>query len=142
MDISLLETLRVKIATENDFAKIFEYFYDHFGEDPAFFEISEPFTAKANDLIVQLVAQIGGAVLKTKQIKLDNLRLLRVADYHFVHGGFMLNGAMGTVIYCDDIQKGMVALHKMKKNEPVHFARFSAEMLAPNLTKESEKFNQ
>lgn len=142
MDLSLLETMRVKIMTDKDFSKIFAYFYDHFGEDPAFFEASEPMEAKPNDLLVQLLGQIGGAILKTEKIALTNLRLLRVAEYQFIHGGFGLNDALGTVLYCEDLQKGIVALHRPRKNQPVHFARFSAEMLAPNLTREAGKFNQ
>ena len=142
MDLSLLETLRYKIATGPVFADIFEYFYDHFGEDPAFFEASEPMEPLEQELLLKLLGHIGGAVFKTDKVKLDNLRLLRVAEYDFIHGGFTMNGAMANVIYCSDLQKGIVVIHRPRQNPTTQFARFSAEMLPPNLTKEAEKFNQ
>jgi len=137
MDLSLLETLRDKIVNGKDFADIFEYFYDHFGENTEFLDEGEP----ANDqLLVGLLGKIGGAIFKTDRVRLDNLFLIRIPEYHFIHGGFTMNGAISSVIYCTDLQKGIVVVHRPKSNPPTHFARFSAEMLAPNLTAQASKF--
>ena len=56
-------------------------------------------------MLVQLLGHIGGALFKTNKVKLDNLHLLKVAGYDFIHGGFIMNGCMGTVLYCEDAPK-------------------------------------
>lgn len=137
MDLSLLETLRHKIATAKDFSDVFTYFYDHFGEDPDFFDVGEPVE---NELLLKLLGQVGGAIFKTDKVRLDNLRLIRIAEYHFVHGGMTMNGAMATVIYCDDLQQGIIAVHNPKAGPATQLVRFSAEMLPPHLAAEATKF--
>ena len=137
MDITLLETLRFKISTAKDFSEVFEYFFDHFGEDPKFFDAGEP---AENDLLLQLLGQIGGQIFKTDRVKLDNLRLIRVKEYNFIHGGMTINGAMANVIYCEDLQQGLLCLFRPTVKPPTQFVRFSAEMLAPHLAQEASKF--
>ena len=139
MDLTLLETLRFKISTAKDFSEVFEYFFDHFGEDPKFFEVGEP---ADNEMLVQMLGKIGGSIFKTDKVRLDNLRLVRIKEYNFIHGGMIMNGAMGNVIYCEDLQQGLLVIHRPGKNPPTHFARFTAEMLAPHLAKEASKFKQ
>ena len=137
MDLSLLETLRYKIATAKVFADVFEYFFDHFGEDMEFLDLGE---SADDDLLLNLLGQVGGVIFKTDKVRLDGLRLVRIADYHFIHGGMTMNGAIANVIYCDDIQQGILAVHRPRVSPPTQFVRFSAEMLAPNLTAEASKF--
>lgn len=142
MDLTLLETLRLKIATGTNFMEVFEYFFDHFGEDPAFLGAGELVEPKETNLLTQLLAHIGSAIFKTDKIVMKDTRLIRVPEYQFIHGGFIMNGCMANVIYCEDLQKGILVVHRPKINPPTHFARFSAEMLPSNLTKEAAKFNQ
>ena len=137
MDLSLLKTLRDKIATSKVFADVFEYFYDHFGETPEFFDAGEPVE---DELLQGLLGQVGGALFKTDKVRLQNMRLIRIKEYNFIHGGMTINGAMANVIYCDDLKQGIVAIHIPAKNQPTQFIRFSAEMLAPNLVAEASKF--
>ncbi len=137
MDITLLETLRYKIATAKVFADVFEYFFDNFGEDPDFFALGEP---AEDDLLLKLLGHIGGEIFKTDKVRLDGLRLIRIAEYNFIHGGMTMNGAMGNVIYCEDLQKGLLVVHRPGKNPPTQFVRFSAEMLPPHVAAEASKF--
>ncbi len=137
MDLSLLETLRYKIAAGKVFADTFEYFYDHFGENPEFFDAGEP---AEDELLVKMLGHIGGAIFQTDKIKLDRLALVKIEEYDFIHGGMTMNGAMANVIYCTDLQKGIVVVHRPGKNPPTQFARFSAELLAPHLAKEVSNF--
>ena len=142
MDLSLLETMRYKIMTGTDFSEIFNYFFDHFGENIAFIDASLPTPPQDNPMLTQLLGRIGGALFKTNKVRLDDLHLLKIAEYNFIHGGFIMNGCMGTVLYCEDAQKGILAIHRPKEKMPSQFARFTAEMLPSNLAKEAEKFNQ
>ncbi len=137
MDLSPLETLRYKIATGKVFADTFEFFFDNFGEDAAFIALGEPAN---DDMLLKLLGHVGGAIFKTDKVRLDNLRLIRIAEYSFIHGGMTINGAMANVIYCDDLQQGIIAVFRPQANPPTQFVRFSAEMLAPNMVEEASKF--
>ncbi len=141
MDLSLLETMRHQIMTGKDFSKIFNYFFDHFGENRAFMDASVPSAPQDNEMLTQLLEHIGRAVFKTNKVRVDVMGLLKIAEYDFVHGGVIINGHMGTVLYCEDAQKGILGLASPKDGN-TQFVRFSAEMLSPNLTNEAAKFNQ
>lgn len=126
MDLSLLETLRYKIATGKVFADTFEFFFDHFGEDADFVALGEPAN---DDMLLKLLGHVGSAIFKTDKVRLDNLRLIRIAEYDFIHGGMTINGAMANVIYCNDLQQGILVVFRPQSNPPTQFVRFSAEML-------------
>ena len=95
---------------------------------------------RTDDLLLKLLGQIGGSIFKTDKVKLDNARLLRVNEYNFIHGGMTINGAMANVIYCDDLQQGILMVYRPASKPPTQFVRFSAEMLPPNMAAEASKF--
>ena len=137
MDLTLLDTLRFKIATDKVLADVFEYFFDNFGEDPEFFSVGTPVE---DTRLAQLLAHVGGALFKAAKITLRDSRLVRIDEYSFIHGGFLMNGALANVIYFDDIKKGILAVHRPSSHGYTDFVRFSAEMLANNLIAEAAKF--
>ena len=137
MDLSLLETLRYKIATGKDFADVFTYFFDHFGEVPAFFDVGAP---TQDELLMTLLSHVGGALFKTKRVSLSNMRLIGIKEHDFIHGALTINGAMASVIYCTDLQQGILSVYRPAKNPHTDFIRFSAEMLPPNFSAEVSKF--
>ena len=139
MDLSLLDILRVEIATAKDLTDAFDFFFDHFGDDPAFMDVGE---LTDDPLLLQLLGQIGGSFFKTNKVRLDNLRLVSIKERHFIHGGMTMNGAMANVIYFADTKQGLLALFQPAANPPVQMVRFSAEMIAPNLTTEATQFKQ
>ena len=136
MDLSKLKILRQKIATEKVFSKAFEYFFDHFGEDPKFFDVGEPVK---DDRLIEMLGQIGGEIFQTELVALVNIRLVKIKEYRFIHGGMTMNGAVANVIYCDDIQKGILVVYRPTETPHTRFARFSAEMIAPNLVAQGEE---
>ena len=139
MDISLLDTLRFKIATCKVLADAFEYFFDNFGEVPEFFSVGEPVD---DQLLIQLLTHIGGALFRTKKVMLRATRLVRIAEYNFIHGGLTMNGAIANVIYFDDIRQGILAVHRPASGDSTEFVRFSAEMLPSELVAKATKFKQ
>src|SRR5436305_14766339 len=98
MDLSLLETLKEKLASAKRFSDVLDYFLTHFGEKPAFIALGErarvPF-------LERILAQVGGQIFPGDVI-VSNLILTRLAEQQFVHGGFALNGCLANVIYFDD----------------------------------------
>src|SRR5579872_4806709 len=126
MDLSLLETLRYKMTTGKDFAKIFEYFFDNFGENPAFFEVGVP---AEDEMLTSLLSHVAGAMFKTSRVVLGNMRLIAIKEYDFIHGGLTINGAIASVIYRTDLRQGIVSVFRPNREGQTDFARFSAEML-------------
>ncbi len=137
MDLSLLETLRYKITTGKDFGEVFEYFFDHFGEAPDFFDVGE---LTEDRMLLSLLSHIGGTLFKTQRVTLDNMRLIEIKEYDFIHGALTINGAMASVIYRTDLQQGILSVYRPGKNAHTDFVRFSAEMLPPNFSSEMSKF--
>lgn len=137
MDLTLLATLRYKIATATKFADVFHYFLDHFGEDPDFFDYGEP---TEDPMLIKLMSIACGELFRTKRIELTRMRLIEIKDENFIHGPLTINGAMGTVIYCTALQKGILCLKRPSNKGNTDFVRFSAEMLPPNFSAELSKF--
>ena len=129
MDLTLLKTLRTKIVTAKDFSEVFDYFFDNFGENPEFMDVSEPVI---DDLLIKVLESIGRSLFKTENVRFENLLLLRVPEYNFIHGGMVINGAPATVLYCDDSKVGIFLAHT-KLDPPTRMARFSAEQITPAL---------
>jgi hypothetical protein len=106
MDLTLLATLKEKIASAKDFGSVWSYFFDHFGEDPAFIALGE----RTQDAFLEaILLQVGGELFG-RQVALGNLLLTRLPEHHFIHGGFTLGGKLANVIYFDDIQTGLLAV--------------------------------
>jgi hypothetical protein len=139
VDLTLLDTLRFKIATDKVLADTFEYFFDNFGEVPEFFKCGAPVI---DNFLVQLLAQIGGEIFKTGKVTVRDSRLFRIQEYSFIHGGLTMNGAIGNVIYFDDIQQGILAVHRPSARGSTDFVRFSAHVAPTNGTTEASKFRQ
>ena len=137
MDLSLMETLRFKIATVKTLADAFEYFFDHFGENSDFFDVG---THAEDDLLISLLSHIGGTLFKTRKITLGNMRLIEIKEHDFIHGALTINGAMSSVIYCTDLRQGILSVYMPHDGPRTQFVRFSAEMLPPNFVAETTKF--
>ena len=137
MNLSLLDTLRYKISVGKVFSETFEYFFENFGEDEEFMELGEP---AEDETLVQLLGHIGGMMFQTDKVRLDHLLLISIPGHNFIHGGMMLNGAMANVIYCADLQQGILAVHRPKLTPSMQFARFSAEMLTPTMRGDKPEF--
>jgi hypothetical protein len=137
LDLSLLATLRYKIATATKFADVFNYFFDHFGENPEFFEVGE---LTEDPVLIKLISIVSGELFKTKRIVLTNMRLIEIKSEDFIHGPLIINGSMATVIYCTALQKGILCVKRPNSGGNTDFVRFSAEMLPPNFSAETSSF--
>src|SRR5262245_65306952 len=121
MDLTLLTTLKEKLASASDFTEVWSYFFTHFGEDGEFIQQGEraehPFLEA---LLVQLGAESFG-----RKIAISNLLLTHLPAHCFIHGGFTIEGRLGNVIYFDDIQTGLIAVimsHAPSETKMVRFA--------------------
>jgi hypothetical protein len=125
LDLSRIETLRQKLAQERDLEKIFTYFLDHFGENPDFIALGEP---TENPFLESIFVQIGEALFK-KEVKVRDLRLIRIPELNFIHGGGVLGGRLANVLYFEDMQQGVLYVITSLSPMKGHLCRFTAKMM-------------
>ncbi|GBC91879.1 hypothetical protein HRbin15_00339 [bacterium HR15] len=120
-----MATLKRKMVNESDLKKVFNYFFDHFGEDTEFIKSCTPIR---HELLIQLLPTLVRELLPGRN-QIMNLLLLHSAEHHFIHGGFNVDGFLGTLIYAEDIQTGIIALAEFPSTGIVRFLRFNASIL-------------
>jgi hypothetical protein len=121
MDLSKLATLKAKLLTAQNFGEVLGYFLDHFGDHPAFLELGEP---TADDFIEQVLEQVAGQLFGRK-VAVKNMRLVRLPDHGFTHGGFSVEGKVGTLIYFEDEHKGLISIAWSLAPPETKYARFT-----------------
>ncbi len=121
MHLKLLSTLKLKMQTETDLFKIWEFFLDHFGEEPGFFEVCVP---TDHPLIVSVMADVCRAVTKL-EIDLTQLKLFLLPEYKFVHGGVPVGKFLISVIYFEETMQGVVSVVAPFSTTKTHMARFT-----------------
>ncbi|HKI36407.1 MAG TPA: hypothetical protein VKA46_31405 [Gemmataceae bacterium] len=121
MDLSKLAALKVKLLTAKHFGEVTGYFLDHFGDHPAFIKLGEP---TRDDFIDQVLAQVA-AQLFGRSVVIRDIRLVRLPEYEFVHGGFCVEGKVGTIIYFEDERKGLISLAWSLSPPETKYARFT-----------------
>jgi len=127
MDLTLLETLKQKLAGSKDLAKPFEYFIDHFGTDLQFMQMGQSFQ---DPVLEEFIAGIAQHWFKTDLIRLGQ-QLVQIPGSSFVHGIVRINGRQANVIYFDDIKVGLVVLLPTRRGEMMEYGRFTARKAPP-----------
>jgi hypothetical protein len=124
-DLSLLETLKGKLLHAKDFNEVSTFFFDHFGDHPAFIALGE---RVEDDFLESILLQVG-TQLFPGPIVLERLLLTRLAEQGFVHGGFTLNGRLGSIIYFEDVRVGLIAVVLSVSPSETRLARFTGKPL-------------
>jgi hypothetical protein len=125
MDLARLATLKEKLLHADQFSTVWEYFLDHFGEDPAFIALGEPAELPLLDGVFAGVAQH----LFQRPVTVRQLRLIRLPHEGFIHGGAVLDGKMANVLYFEDVHVGMLAV--VWSSGEMKYARFSGRPAKP-----------
>lgn len=103
-----LQILKLKLAESKSLEPVLTYFYDHVSSDQEFINMGKP---ARHDLLESVLHQaVGQQVLSIRDPKVEKFMLLHIPDYHFYHGGCILNGLFTQYIYFDDIDVGIIAV--------------------------------
>lgn len=129
MDLSLLETLKEKLQTAKDFSDVLDYFLTNFGEKRAFIDLGE---RTEEPFLALVLEQIAKQLFKKGPARIEQLLLTRLADQQFIHGGFLVNGHLGTVMYFEDVPIGLAVVSAL--GGQTHYARFTGRPLPPRPT--------
>jgi hypothetical protein len=121
MDAIKLDTLKEKLRTSKKFSDIINFFFDEIDRQPGFMKLGEVIE---HPFLTSVITQVGAQCFSGNVI-VTALLLTRLPEQQFIHGGCMINGQPGTMIYFEDIQMGLFTLAIQGKE--TKFARFSGK---------------
>ena len=126
MDLSLLATLKQKLQKEKRFSEVLDYFLTNFGEKPEFIALGQRIEEPFLELVLEQVAK---QLFKKGPTRIEQLLLTQLPGESFIHGGFMVNGHLGTVMYFEDVPIGLAVLSML--GGQTHYARFTGRPMTP-----------
>src|SRR5262249_34472781 len=104
MDLSLLAQLKGKMVQAKEFSKVWEYFLDHFGEDPAFIALGQPTRPPLLEAVFTQIAR----QLFQRDVDWSQVIFTSLPEHQFVHGGGLVGAGLLNVLYFEDIQVGLM----------------------------------
>jgi hypothetical protein len=122
--IKRLEELKVKLVTATDFFEVFNYFFDHFGENEDFMDRG---VRKHNDYIQQVLVASAQQVLKTSKVVTHHPLMIYVKEQRFYHGAIWFNQILANFFYFEDINAGLMALAQVTGSSETAVIRFSLD---------------
>jgi len=125
MDLEQLLTLKDKLVAAKEFYEPWEYFFDHFGEDPDLYEVGQ---RKDHNLLKKVIEVVGEQLFK-KKVALINLLIVSIPEYHFFHGACFIQGKMTNFLYFEDIDMGLLAVVMGPGKSQTMLVRFSSMLL-------------
>ncbi len=125
MDLNRLATLKDKLVSAKDFAPVWTYFFDNFGEDPAFIALGE----RTHSPFLEAVLQQVGRALLQKDVTLTDVLLTHLPEHQFIHGACVINGALANLIYFEDVHVGALAVVTSVSPGETKMVRFTGRPL-------------
>lgn len=126
MALDLLPELKQKLMVAEKIGDVWDYFFDHLGENPRFMALGK---VRKSPLLRKILVKLGRELYGTSG-KLTQLRLKVLRPQHFAHGSCFLGDHPASVLYFSDIGLGTVAATDPRTGM-THFVRFTEMGLAP-----------
>jgi hypothetical protein len=122
-DIKNLRKLNSKLDKEKDLSKVWNFYMDHFADHQAFTELGEPIKHPFLEEIVPILSK------KIFNETSQNLFLISIPEYQFIHGAFFVGKRIGGLIYFEQSLKGMAAISNLPPSQVVQYSRFTGHKL-------------
>jgi hypothetical protein len=119
-----LEQLRELLQSEEEFGKIFAFFFDHLGEDETFIQAGVAATSDFQEELLPILESILKRMVK-QEVMIAQLLLTEVQTHRFYHGPCLSDAGFGCVLYFDDLKMGLLSLSPSMGSGMVHYARFT-----------------
>lgn len=116
-----LDNLKLMLSHEEELADVWSYFMTHFADHEAFTDVGEAIRQPLVEKIIHIISQ------QLFNQTPNNLLLIRLSDFNFLHGVFMVGNRTGGVIYFEDMQKGMIAVAENPPSQLVKYSRFTGQ---------------
>jgi hypothetical protein len=119
--ITKLRELKSRLYNEKNLSKVWSFYMDNFTDHKEFTDLGQPVHHSFLEEVVPLLS---------KQIMGENpqdLFLIIIPEYQFIHGSFMVKNSIGGVMYFEESLKGMVAISEFPPSNMVKYSRFTGE---------------
>ncbi len=126
MPLKKLDELKEKLMVAEEIGDIWDFFFDHFGEDPEFMALGK---RRKSPLLRTILAKLGRE-LHGDDGKLTGLQLVVLRSQRFAHGSCFLGSHPATVLYFADIGLGSAAVTD-PRTSMTHFIRFTKMGIKP-----------
>jgi hypothetical protein len=113
--------LKEKILGAENFNEPWEYFFDHFSENPAFMNMGK----KTQSPFLQSILEEVGERLFRQKVKVTNMMLTEIPQHHFVHGACFVQNRLASVMYFEDAKVGMLSILGSAQKHEVSMIRFT-----------------
>lgn len=121
-NLELIPELKTRMITGKSFADSWDFFLDHFGENPAFMMAGE---VTENELVAAVLGKIAQE-LYGPEARVHEPMFTAIPEHHFIHGGCFLHRRFGALFYFTDINQGILALPASRPSEETLFMRLTS----------------
>ncbi|MBX2893121.1 MAG: hypothetical protein KF734_19580 [Saprospiraceae bacterium] len=133
-----LATLEEKLLHPDDWDQAINYFFDHFGTEPAFLELSKKTRLP---IILTMMGEIGKKLFQKEAVALVNPMMFKVKEFNMIHGTCIIEERLITFVYLMNIHKGVFSIANLQTNKVEHCSRVSALPLT-ELNDEQEMYEE
>lgn len=127
MATSRLAELREKLLHDKALPPVWRFFLDHLGEDETFVGGGEPTDSQ---FLLTVLAQVARQ-LYPASAAITDIRLVRLAEEGFIHGGFSIDGRVGGLLYFEEPDTGLIVICELPPSIDVKYVRFRTKPLRP-----------
>ncbi len=99
-------TLKQRLISSEDFSETFDFFFQNFAEDSAFYDRGELST---NDMLPKIMKGTGKKFYG-ENCEVSNYRMTEIAEENFIHGTCFLDGNITLVMYFTDLNIGLASI--------------------------------
>ncbi len=99
-------TLKQRLISSEDFSETFDFFFQHFAEDPAFYDCGE---ASKNEILPKVI-KATGKNFYGENCEISNYRMTEITEENFIHGTCFLDGNITLVMYFSDLNLGLASI--------------------------------
>jgi hypothetical protein len=117
-----IQELKIKLVSATEFSDVFNYFYDHLGENQDFMGTG---VRRHNSYIQQVLVACAEEVLHTKNIVVRKPFMIYLAKQKFYHGAIRFNETLSNFFYFEDINVGLLAISNIPSTGATAIIRFS-----------------
>jgi len=121
MKVEHFLALKEKILGAENFNEPWEYFFDHFSENPAFMNMGK----KTQSPLLQSILEEVGERLFRQKVKVTGMMLTEISQHNFVHGACSVQGRLASVMFFKDVNVGMLSILSSAQSHEVSMIRFT-----------------
>ncbi len=99
-------TLKQRLISSEDFSETFDFFFQNFAEDAAFYDRGK---TSINDMLPKVIKGTGKKFYG-ENCEISNYRMTEIEEENFIHGTCFLDGNITLVMYFTDLNLGLASI--------------------------------